>query len=82
MTTLVIDRTTPINDILALMGAPRARIDVDKGHGTIAPVIDPDDYDNDTNYLCAIPGMAERLIKGMNTPLSECETVPAECFHV
>jgi PHD/YefM family antitoxin component YafN of YafNO toxin-antitoxin module len=36
-------------------------------------IIDTDDYDNDTDYLNAIPGMAEKLIEGMNTPLSECE---------
>jgi len=82
MTTLVIDRTTPIDSILSIMGASELRLYVDAGRGIIAPVIDPDDYDNDTDYLNAIPGMAEKLIRGMNTPLSECETVPKEYFHV
>jgi len=26
-----------------------------------------------TAELCAIPGMREKLIEGMNTPLNECE---------
>jgi len=82
METLVIDRTTPVGDILSLMGTPRARIDVNAGRGTIAPVIDPADYDNDTDYLNAIPGMAEKLIEGMNTPLSECEDIPEEWRNV
>jgi PHD/YefM family antitoxin component YafN of YafNO toxin-antitoxin module len=43
------------------------------GDVLLSPIIDPDDYDNDTDYLNAIPGMAEKLIEGMNTPLSECE---------
>ena len=29
-------------------------------------------YDNDTDYLMSIPGMAEKIKDGMNTPLSEC----------
>jgi len=42
----------------------------------IAAFINPDDYDNDTDYLNAIPGMAEKLLAGHNTPLSEC--IPAD----
>jgi len=42
MTTLVINRATPIDGILSLMGASELRIDVDieVGRGTIAPIID------------------------------------------
>jgi hypothetical protein len=29
-------------------------------------------YDNDTDYLMAVPGMAEKIREGLNTPLSEC----------
>ena len=29
-------------------------------------------YDNDTDYLCSVPGMADKIKEGMNTPLSEC----------
>jgi hypothetical protein len=43
---------------------------------------DPNDYDNDTDYLNAIPGMREKIIAGLNTPLSECEPIPAELFDV
>ena len=28
--------------------------------------------DNDTDYLNSIPGMAESIIQGMNTPIDEC----------
>jgi len=33
---------------------------------------------NGTDYLNSIPGMVEKLIDGMNTPLSECEDIPEE----
>jgi hypothetical protein len=48
MTTLVIDSTTHIADLLAVMGARRLRVDVDEAsrRGVIAPVVSPDDYDN------------------------------------
>ncbi|MCL2088479.1 MAG: hypothetical protein FWH14_03260 [Oscillospiraceae bacterium] len=29
-------------------------------------------FDNDTDYLESIPGMAESIRIGMNTPISEC----------
>jgi hypothetical protein len=29
-------------------------------------------FDNDTDYLMSIPGMAESIKEGANTPLSEC----------
>ena len=29
-------------------------------------------YKDDTEYLMSIPGMTEKIIEGMNTPLSEC----------
>ena len=44
--------------------------------------IDPNDYDNDTDYLNAIPGMREKIIAGLNTPLSECEPIPEGLFDV
>jgi len=44
--------------------------------------IDPDDYDNDTDYLNAIPGMAESIIESMNAPRSEFKPVPRRYFNV
>jgi hypothetical protein len=82
MTTLVIDREALPKSLSSIFSAPKLRFEVDAWGGSVAPVIDPDDYDNDTDYLNAIPGMAEKLIEGMNTPLSECERVPRECFNV
>jgi hypothetical protein len=29
-------------------------------------------YDDDTDYLSSMPGVKEKIIAGMNTPLSEC----------
>ncbi|GHU92936.1 hypothetical protein FACS1894208_01200 [Clostridia bacterium] len=29
-------------------------------------------FDNDTDYLNSVPGMADVIIKGVNTPVSEC----------
>jgi len=48
----------------------------------MSPIIDSDYYDNDTDYLNAIPGMAEKIIAGHNTPLSECYDVPEEWFNI
>ena len=39
-----------------------------------AVIISEEDYNGlmETVYLCSIPNMKERLIEGMNTPISEC----------
>ena len=29
-------------------------------------------FDNDTDYLNSIPGMAESIVQGMETPIHEC----------
>jgi hypothetical protein len=29
-------------------------------------------YDDDTDYLMSVPGMADKIKDGMSTPLSEC----------
>jgi hypothetical protein len=29
-------------------------------------------FDNDTDYLNSVPGMADIVIRGLNTPVSEC----------
>ena len=29
-------------------------------------------FDDDTDYLTSLPGMADKIKEGMNTPLSEC----------
>lgn len=37
-------------------------------------IISEEDYHSieETMYLCSIPGMREKIIKGLNTPLDEC----------
>ena len=32
-------------------------------------------YDDDTAYLNSIPGMAEKIKQGIDTPLSECKDI-------
>jgi hypothetical protein len=29
-------------------------------------------YDNDTDYLASVPGMANKIKAGLNTPLADC----------
>lgn len=40
-----------------------------------AVVLSEEDYNGliETLYLSSIPGMKERIIEGMNTPVSECK---------
>lgn len=37
-------------------------------------IISEEDYNSiqETMYLCSIPGMREKIVKGINTPLDEC----------
>jgi hypothetical protein len=92
MTTLIIDRQTLPEPLLSLIGgAPRIVVSQrqDGGEIILTPTtktnsddIDPADYDNDTDYINAIPGMAERLIESMNAPASEFKPAPRHLFHV
>jgi len=45
------------------------------------PKIDPADYDDDTGYICAIPGMKEKLIASHNAPASEFSPVPDDWIN-
>jgi hypothetical protein len=68
---MTIDRTTPVSDILSLIGTPKARIDFDAGHGTIERVIDPGDYECDSDYLHAVPGLVDTVLESFAAPASE-----------
>lgn len=37
-------------------------------------MLSEEDYKSiqETMYLCSLPGMREKIIKGLNTPLTEC----------
>jgi len=84
LTGQVIDRDEA-DTIFTLIGANRVRVverDADRLILTPASTevdeqdaddIDPDDYDNDTDYINAIPGMAERLLAYLDLPDSEFE---------
>lgn len=39
-----------------------------------AVIISEEDYNSliETLYLCSIPGMREKIMKGLDTPLDEC----------
>jgi hypothetical protein len=77
MATLVIDRATLPDSVSDLFGVPRIAVVQQRGGDVLlSPVIDPADYDNDTDYLNAIPGMADSIIKSMNAPMSEFEDIP------
>jgi hypothetical protein len=75
---MTIDRTTPMEDLLSLMGAERLFAVKQGPAALLTPAIDdaeqeeyeinPDDYPDTTAYLNAIPGCAERLIASLNDP--------------
>jgi hypothetical protein len=54
----------------------RAARQPEYGRATAAPVVDPDDYDNTTDYLYAIPGFVEKIVREQNEPLAQ--SVPLE----
>jgi len=80
--TLVIDRETRLETILSFIDATR-KADVSKRGGDyiLSPVINPADYDNDTDYLSAIPGMKEKLIASHNAPASEFSPMPDDWIN-
>jgi hypothetical protein len=83
METLILERDTPMEALFSFIGAHRrVRVEKKTGKAMIFPVIDPADYDNDTDYLKAIPGMMESVIASINAPVSEREEVPEELFNV
>ena len=55
----VID-TWPDNRVAALLGFVKS----------LQP--NAEEYDNDTDYLMSIPGMADKIKAGLNTPLADC----------
>lgn len=77
MATTVLERKTLPEPLSSCFAAPRiAMMRQQGGDVVLSPIIDPDDYDNDTDYLNAIPGMAEKLIAAHNAPASERVPVP------
>jgi len=73
MATMVLDRAVLPEPLLSCFAVPRiAATRQQGGDYLLSPIIDPADYDNDTDYLNAIPGMAEKIIAGDNVPSSEC----------
>jgi len=83
MATMVIDRASLPDTVSHCFASPQiAVIPQQDGDVTLSPVIDPDDYDNDTDYLNAIPGMADKILAARNSPTSEDEDIPEDWRHV
>ena len=78
----IINATTARNNFFKLIR------DTVKTHETIiitgkngnVVVMSEEDYRSiqETLYLCSIPGMREKLIEGINTPIEECIESPDE----
>jgi hypothetical protein len=88
MTTLVVDRQALPEKIMSLIGdAPRILVSQGGKYGgrdiILTPgteedepgdeYIDPNDYEDETAYVNAIPGLKERLLSYRNLPASEFE---------
>jgi len=72
MATLVIDRVALPEPVSAYFDAPRIAVTRQQsGDVILSPIIDPNDYNNDTDYLNAIPGMMESIIASIKAPKSE-----------
>jgi len=85
METMVLERTTPVDAILSFIGAERVTIRKDVDKITWTPeddYINPDDYDSETDYLCALPGVVERLNRAHNDPNTEFKPVSRKFFDV
>jgi len=76
MTTMVIDRASLPDTVSHCFTSPRIAVIPQKdGDVTLSPIINPDDYDNVTDYLNAIPGMMDTINEGIDAPESECVDV-------
>jgi len=84
MTTIVIDRESLPESVSSLFHTPRIVVLQRQSGGAalFSPVVNPDDFDNDTDYLNAIPGMMESIMASINAPPEEREQVPEELFNV
>jgi len=94
VTTLVIDSQTLPEPLFSIIGKAASRIRVvgDANEVILTPTtepdgpddgyIDPADYANDTEYLNALPGVAERLISYNDLPRSEFRPAPRKFFNV
>jgi hypothetical protein len=82
METLVLKRTTPMDVLFSFVGAgEQVRIKKESDTVTISPIIDPADYEDDTAYLCAVPGQKEKLIASHNAPASEFSPMPNDWIN-
>jgi len=72
MATLVIDRQTLPLPVSSFFTVPRIAVSQQRGGDvTLSPVIDPADYDNETDYINAVPGLAEKILAASSAPASE-----------
>jgi hypothetical protein len=79
MATLVLERSTLPDPLSSYFVAPRiAMIPQRDGDVMLSPIIDPADYDNDNDYLNAIPGMRESIMEASASPMSDDVDVPSD----
>jgi hypothetical protein len=73
MATLVLECKTLPDPLSSYFVAPRIAVSAPKrgGEVTLSPIIDPNDYDNDTDYINAVPGYAEKILAARAAPASE-----------
>jgi PHD/YefM family antitoxin component YafN of YafNO toxin-antitoxin module len=74
MATLVLERRVLPEAVRSFIKFTSERVLLsDDGDGCVvlSPVIDPDDYDNETDYINAVPGMAEKILAAAASPRSE-----------
>jgi len=84
MATMVLEREALPEPLSSYFAASRIAVlpPAPGGEVTLSPIIDPADYDNDTDYINAIPGMTERLLACRNAPASEFEPLPRDYYNV
>jgi hypothetical protein len=72
MSTLIVNIDNDIDKELIVK-----HISMLKGINNVALIGDWNNWsdDDETNYLCSIPGMKKQLIEGMNTPLEDCISI-------
>lgn len=62
--------------LIADVNSSSVPVMITNSKGKNAVMISEDDWNaiNETLYLMSIPGMAESIVEGMNTPIEDCLT--------
>lgn len=83
MATMIIDRKILPEQVMSLFMSPRIAVTKQvTGDVVFSPIVNPDDYNCDSDYLHAVPGMVDKILAAANAPDDEWEDVPEELFRV